>query len=115
MIAARFKLFPFAVMTLHAESGTGADVWSLIRYKQSFILGGDLNCTPDELRGRHSSDFNNSNGRFVISAPSSATHEHGSELDYFIHAKGIICKNTKIADSSGGSDHYPVLTEAYRA
>lgn len=114
LIIAEIESVPFAVMTMHAEAWTGSDVWPAICDKNySFILGGDMNCTPYNLRCRHPYDFDNQNGWFVISASNNYTHTHRYELDYFIHTPDIACYNTQRVNTTGGSDHYPVFTEAY--
>lgn len=111
----------FTVMTLHAESGTGADVYSALQKYPSFILGADMNCTPEEMNSRHTTQHGTRGvqagsttrgSQLRISHPNVPTLDHSQKiLDYFIHTPDIICRNTERYHANGGSDHFPVETE----
>ena len=118
------------VGTMHANAAPNApyDVnyaLSQLGNIQKFIVGGDFNCNPIQLRG-YTGTQSRPGVIYSIEAPVLPTHKGGETLDYFIYNDGLGIKVQAIpADvphppykisriiprdikSTGGSDHIPV-------
>lgn len=117
LIATFLHIPTIQILTLHAESRTGSDVFPVLQNRTGlFIIGGDMNCQPSTLSdtygsGTRSIIIDRAGTRAFISSPPSYTHPGSHHtLDYFIYSAGVACNNTKTYPLMG-SDHYPVITE----
>lgn len=119
LIIATFQHTAIRVLTMHATAGNGgADVFPALQHTNSpFILGADMNCTPDFLSGNHSEKTRTlrvdprHHVNAYFSAPPYNTHPSTNQtLDFFIFSPDLICANTDTYSSRGG-DHFPVETE----
>lgn len=117
LMIATFPHIPVQILTMHAESGTGSDVFPVLRNRTGlFILGGDMNCEPSALSDTHGSgtrsiQIDRAGTQAFISSPPSYTHPGSYHtLDYFIYSAGVRCTQTETYHLKGG-DHYPVETQ----
>lgn len=117
-------IFGVHIYTLHSLSGNGtSDVIDVLnKSNDPFIIGGDMNCTPEELKesyGRKKSRMIQTGtqsrpmktARFIRS--NVCTHPSSRrELDYFLVNQYIHSCNTKCFHLHGG-DHYAICTTVY--
>lgn len=107
------------VYNIHAtaQGGGAADVTSVLSsLTEPFILGGDMNCTPEELRGGGRSQNRSllvgtsSRGRQFEIARTGSNTRGGREYDFFIHSQNLSHRNVDRYTLKGG-DHFPVYAE----
>lgn len=106
------------VYNIHAVSGSGgaADVISALgNCNPPFVLGGDMNCTPESLqsgRGHNRSLLYGTSTRhqnFYFAKTGSATRGN-KEYDYFIYSPDLTHSEVEKHTQRGG-DHYPVFAK----
>lgn len=113
------------IYTIHATSGNGlSDVMNLFcNVQEPFIIGGDMNCTRQEIISGHGKAHNEAFTNYVYSGShfrpgnigelitsDRVTHPgSGVELDFYIASLSLKTYSTRIHPVMGG-DHYPVCT-----
>ena len=118
MIGAFLTQEKINIYNIHAVSGGigAADVISSLNHCQSpFILGGDMNCTPDSLKSRGRSNNRSlligTSSRYknvILATTGMHTTKSFKEYDYFIHSDDLTHQGVERHTSMGG-DHYPVF------
>lgn len=108
------------IYTLHAQSGAGAADLSIIQQcEEPFVLGGDMNCAPENLfqrqgytRVQQIGSVSRPVGEYRIAHSSLTTHPgSNSELDYFLYSPAYLNHGKVYRYGVRGGDHHPVYTE----